>query len=177
MIAITAATLFTPLERIEPPLLLVEDGTIVEVTTRARRELPPNCRTVDFGDGILAPGLVDIHIHGGAGYDVMEVDASGLCAVEQLLFKHGVTSYFPTTVTAPLDQTWSALDRLADAIESASREDPTRAGSEPSRSAFIWKDLFSATSAAACILQRTCCRPLCRRSIASGRRRGATFAS
>ena len=42
MIALTASTLFTPLERIEQPLLLVEDGVIVEVTSRARREVPKN---------------------------------------------------------------------------------------------------------------------------------------
>ncbi len=81
---------------------------------------------VDFGDAILAPSFVDLHIHGGAGEDVMHADSSGLAAVEQLLFRHGVTSYFPTTVTAPLDQTWSALDRLASAIESALRDDGFR---------------------------------------------------
>jgi N-acetylglucosamine-6-phosphate deacetylase len=121
MIAITAATLFTPLERIEPPLLLVEDGSIVEVTSRARRELPGNCSTVDFGDGILAPGFIDIHIHGGAGHDVMETGADPLPAVEKLLAGHGVSSYFPTTVTAPLDTTLAALERLAGAIEAAGK--------------------------------------------------------
>ena len=54
-----------------------------------------------------------------AGHDVMEPDPGALPAVEQLLHQHGVTSYFPTTVTAPLDQTLGALDRLANAIESA----------------------------------------------------------
>ena len=126
MIAFTANRLYTPLERIEQPLLLVEDHVIVECASRSAREIPTGTRVVDLGDGILAPGFVDIHIHGGAGHDVMEADASGLAAVEQLLFKHGVTSYFPTTVTAPLDQTWSALDRLANAIESASRDDNPR---------------------------------------------------
>ena len=56
MIAITATTLFTPLERIEQPLLLVEDGVVVEVTSQTRREIPHNCRAVDFHDGVLAPG-------------------------------------------------------------------------------------------------------------------------
>jgi N-acetylglucosamine-6-phosphate deacetylase len=126
MIAFTANRLYTPLERIEQPLLLVEDHVIVECASRSAREIPTGTRVVDLGDGILAPGFVDIHIHGGAGHDVMEADAWGLAAVEQLLFKHGVTSYFPTTVTAPLDQTWSALDRLANAIESASRDDNPR---------------------------------------------------
>lgn len=119
MIALTATTLFTPLDRIEQPLLLVEGGVVVEVASRTRREVPKNCRTVDFGDGILAPGFIDIHIHGGAGHDVMEADAGALPPVERLLASHGVSSYFPTTITAPVDATLSALARLADAIESA----------------------------------------------------------
>ena len=132
MIALTATTLFTPQERIEQPLLLVEDSTVVEVTSRARRDVPKNCRSVDFSDGILAPGFVDIHIHGGAGHDVMETEADALAPVERLLAAHGVSSYFPTTVTAPMDATLSALARLADAIEAAERNpriaDPQTSG-------------------------------------------------
>ena len=126
MIAFTANCLFTPLERMERPLLLVEDHVIVEAGSRAARSMPKGIRVVDFGDAILAPGFVDIHIHGGAGHDFMAADTSALSAVERMLFKHGVTSYFPTTVTAPLDQTWSALDRLADAIENAARDGGSR---------------------------------------------------
>lgn len=126
MIALTATTLFTPLERIEQPLLLVEDGIVVEVTSRALRELPKNCRAADFGDGILAPGFVDIHIHGGGGHDVMEAGAGTLPPIERLLAAHGVSNYFPTTVTAPIDATLSALARLADAIEGAEKNpDPS----------------------------------------------------
>jgi N-acetylglucosamine-6-phosphate deacetylase len=121
MIAITASTLFTPLERIAQPLLLVEDGAVVDVTSRARREVSKNTRLVDFADGILVPGFIDIHIHGGAGHDVMEAGAGALPPVERLLASHGVSSYFPTTVTAPMDSTLSALARLADAIEAAER--------------------------------------------------------
>ena len=129
MIAITASTLFTPLERIEQPLLLMDEGSLVEVTSRARRDVPKNSRLVDFADGILAPGFIDLHIHGGAGHDVMEASAGALPPVEQLLASHGVSSYFPTTVTAPLDTTLSALARLADAIETAER-DPQRQNGE-----------------------------------------------
>ena len=121
MIAITAATLFTPLERIEQPLLLVEDGSIVEVTSRANREIPAGSRLVDFPGGVLAPGFIDIHIHGGAGHDVMEAGADALPPVERLLAAHGVSSYFPTTVTAPMEATLSALARLADAIDAAEK--------------------------------------------------------
>jgi len=122
MIALTATRLYTPLECVEAPLLLIEDYTIVEVSSRAARSLPEGVRHIDFDNAILAPGFVDIHIHGGAGYDVMSADAAGLAAFEQLLASHGVTSYFPTTVTAPLDQTLSALERLAAEIERVERD-------------------------------------------------------
>ena len=127
MIALTAIGLFTPLERIEQPLLFLEDGVVVEVTSRTRREIPKDCRVVDFRDGILAPGFIDIHIHGGAGHDVMEAAADALPPIEKLLASHGVSTYFPTTVTAPLDVTLSALGRLADAIESAQTSGDQRA--------------------------------------------------
>lgn len=122
MLALTAATLFTPLERIERPLLLLEDGVIVEVSSRGLREVPTDCRVVDFGDAVLAPGFVDIHVHGGAGHDVMEPDPAALPAVERLLATHGVSSYLPTTVTAPVDATLTALEQLANAIEAAENE-------------------------------------------------------
>ena len=117
MIALTASRLFTPLACVPDPLLLVEDGVIVEVASRPARQIPARARVLDFGNAILAPGLVDLHIHGSAGHDVMEADPSALSAVEQFLARHGVSSYFPTTVTAPLDRTLAGLDRLANVIE------------------------------------------------------------
>ena len=86
-----------------------------------RRNNPFGECPLDFGSDILAPGFIDIHIHGGAGHDVMEPGTDPLPAVERLLAKHGVSGYFPTTVTAPLDATLSALARLADSIEAADR--------------------------------------------------------
>lgn len=127
MIALTANRLYTPLDQVDDPLVLIEDQHIVEVTSRSAREVPQQAEVRDFRDSILAPGFIDIHIHGGAGHDVMEDDSAGLPTIQQLLFKHGVTSFFPTTVTAPLDKTLSALDRLAGAIESAERQPMARA--------------------------------------------------
>src|SRR5437879_1032601 len=119
MIALTAATLLTPMERIDQPLLLIEDGVIRRLGTRANSEIPANCRIVDLQDAILAPGLIDIHIHGGAGHDIMEANAEALPALERLLVCHGVSSYFPTTVTAPLESTIVPLERLGAAVERA----------------------------------------------------------
>ena len=121
MIALTAATLFTPVERIERPLLLLEDGVIREVSSQTASEIPKGCRVIDFGDGILAPGLIDIHIHGAAGRDVMQGDSDSLATIERFLAKHAVTSYLPTTITASVDSTVAALEFLANAIEAAGK--------------------------------------------------------
>ena len=112
----TAARLFTPVEEISNPLLVVEDGQIVELSSRSARETA-GASVVDFGDAILAPGFFDIHMHGGGGVDVMQAAPAELPRLGEFLAKHGVTSYFATTVTAPLDATYKALDRLAGAIE------------------------------------------------------------
>jgi N-acetylglucosamine-6-phosphate deacetylase len=118
---ITAGRLYTPLEEIERPLVFVEDGVIAEVRSQTSREIPARLSVTDLGDVILAPGFIDIHIHGGAGHDVMKADPAALPAVERLLRLHGVTSYVPTTVTAPVDLTLAALERLADAIEAGGK--------------------------------------------------------
>jgi N-acetylglucosamine-6-phosphate deacetylase len=123
-----ARRLFTPLDAFEDAALLVEDGVITGVGARAELRTPPNARVLDFGDSILAPGLIDIHIHGGAGHDVMEGSDDSLAAIERSMAKHGVTSYCPTTVTAPVDDTLHALDALGAAVKRATREnDGTRA--------------------------------------------------
>ena len=111
----TAQRLITPTETVENPVVLVEDGRILEIAPRTARAVPAGA--LDFGDRILGPGYIDLHIHGSAGYDVMSDAAEALPAVEQLLTRHGVTSYYPTTVTAPMNATLHALERLAGAIE------------------------------------------------------------
>jgi N-acetylglucosamine-6-phosphate deacetylase len=112
----TARRLYTPVEEIQNPLLVVEDGQIVDVSSRSHSEVPSG-KVVDFGDAALAPGYFDIHIHGGAGLDAMRASADELPRLGKFLTTHGVTGYFPTTVAAPLDSTCAALERLADLIE------------------------------------------------------------
>ena len=123
MIVLCANRLYTPQEEIQNPLLFIEDGLISAVTSRAQTEIPSNATVVDltkdFAGAILAPGFVNIHMHGGAGLDVMRASSAELPHLNKFLTTHGVTGYFPTTVAAPLDQTCAALERLANAVEAS----------------------------------------------------------
>ncbi len=120
--ALTASLLFTPREAISRAVVLLEDGVIRAAGTQAAVEVPSSARVVDLGDAILAPGFIDIHIHGGARHDVMQADADGRARFERHLASHGVTTYLPTTVTAPIDATLCALEKLAAAIKNPASE-------------------------------------------------------
>jgi N-acetylglucosamine-6-phosphate deacetylase len=121
MIVLCANRLYTPVEEILNPLLFVEEGVVSAISARDQREIPRHASVIDFTEefpvSVLAPAFVDIHIHGGAGVDVMRASTGELNRLSKFLAGRGVTSYFPTTVAAPLDETCRALERIADAIE------------------------------------------------------------
>jgi N-acetylglucosamine-6-phosphate deacetylase len=117
MRAFTASWLFTPLEQVAGPTVLVEDGIIVALGPAHAISVPANVPVTQFPGAVLAPGLVDIHTHGANGHDIMEATPEALSAIEQFLSSHGVTSYCPTTVTAPIEFTISVLERLAHWID------------------------------------------------------------
>jgi len=127
---VTAARLFTPAEVIPDPIVIVEDGIIQSVSTRSLLEAPSGSKHLDLGDLIIAPGFIDIHVHGGAGHDVMQDDPSGRVAFEKAMARHGVTSYVATTVTASMDRILGALDRLGNLI-SAEEAEHAHIGARP----------------------------------------------
>ena len=112
-----ARSLYTPLEEIRNPLVFVEDGIITDLSSRSAREISSSTALVDFADAVITPGFVDVHMHGGAGLDVMQASEAEVPRLGRFLVQHGVTGYFPTTVAAPIDVTCAALERIANAIE------------------------------------------------------------
>ena len=119
MTVFTSKTLYTPLRKIDDALVSVENGAVVSVSSRNQAKAASNKEITDFGDCVIVPGFFDIHIHGGVNCDVMRGSADEMAKFEVFLARHGVTSYFPSTVTASQDATLSALERLANRIEAA----------------------------------------------------------
>lgn len=91
------------------PRQVVNDGYLT-ITDDGRfgdyhpNDWQPTGKVVDYGNNWIAPGLVDTHIHGLLGHDVMDNDLVGLQAMAQGLLKAGVTSWLPTTLTASFAQ-------------------------------------------------------------------------
>ncbi len=59
----------------------------------------------------LAPGFVDVHVHGWGGHDAMG-DTAALDGMARALLRRGVTSFLPTAVTAPLDDLAAFAERV-----------------------------------------------------------------
>ncbi len=110
---LTAERLWDGSRLLDRPMVVIEDGRIVSVSTRAEGELPRGARVLDFPGATLGPAFFDVHIHGAKGHDVMEATPAALDAMGSYLAAHGTGSFLATTVTAPLDATLRSLSGLA----------------------------------------------------------------
>ncbi len=79
-------------DSVVPGRITVEDGRIAAVTPD-----PAAAR-----DPYIAPGFIDLHVHGWGGHDAMG-GREALAGMAAALAGHGVTSFLPTAVSAPMD--------------------------------------------------------------------------
>src|SRR5437667_6073561 len=68
--------------------------------------------TIDLGGNFLAPGLVDVHVHGANGHDAMEANAEAFRAICDYHARGGTTSLLLTTATAPFAEILLALTQI-----------------------------------------------------------------
>jgi N-acetylglucosamine-6-phosphate deacetylase len=106
--AILAGRAFTPHDEIPDAVILIEDGKIAAVGPREQVTIPAGARRYDAPALTVAPGFVDVHIHGAGGHDVMEGTTEALTAITETVAKYGTTSLVATTVTASAEQTCRA---------------------------------------------------------------------
>ena len=71
---------------------------------------------IDFSNYSIIAGLVDLHIHGGNGYDTMDANFNSLNEISKYLAKRGVTSFLPTTVTDEMEKLKKAVVAVAENI-------------------------------------------------------------
>ena len=83
------------LDKIEKGSILIENGII--------KEINPNTTSsdsvIDCKGLYVAPGFIDIHIHGAGGYDTMDGTFDAINEISKTICKYGTTSFTPTTMT------------------------------------------------------------------------------
>lgn len=91
---------------LEDYFMEVKDGVIVGFSKNEPEEY-------EYLGSIVAPGLVDTHIHGYAGKDIMNAEEGALNVISKGLLECGVTSFLPTTLTDSKEKTDAALKQVA----------------------------------------------------------------
>ena len=98
-IAITGGIAITPTEEINASLVLIEEERLAYVGPREGRQLPPGAEEVDASGLYVFPGLIDTHVHGSHGDDVMLDGADGLRRINAIFPRYGCTAWLPSTIS------------------------------------------------------------------------------
>jgi len=123
MKAIVNGTVYTPDEIIAPGVVFVEGDTITAVGPAGTTPVPPEAELVQADGMAVAPGMIDLHIHGLLGHDAIGPD---LAQVIRELPAFGVTAFLATTLTLPRAEIVASLEAMADVLDTACSPLPRR---------------------------------------------------
>jgi len=115
---IRGGRILTPHQTLEHSVLVLENGRIAAIEPEDQVSSEPGEAEVIEAAGLwVAPGMIDLHVHGAVGCDTMDASIAGLCKMSAYFLRQGVTAYLPTTIT----QTADAIRRAIDSVVEFSR--------------------------------------------------------
>jgi N-acetylglucosamine-6-phosphate deacetylase len=103
--------------------VFVEDGRISDVFSEKRFEqqrFDSNTQIIDVNEAIIAPGLIDTHIHGFGGWGTEDSSAESIIEMSRLLAHYGVTAFNPTLYPMEKER---MLEVVKAAVSAIGRED------------------------------------------------------
>lgn len=102
------------IEAMGPALPLPESAVRIRADALPER-MPEGDVVIDAQGLYLAPGYVDIHVHGGGGFSAMSGKPEDVVAMGNAHARHGTTSLLPTTLAAPIPETLAAIAAIREA--------------------------------------------------------------
>ena len=147
LILIENGTAILPDRLLPDARVLIRGGRLLEVS-RARRRVPRGATVIDARGGFVAPGFVDIHVHGGGGADFMDGTAEAVRTICATHARHGTTTIFPTTTTGSPGDIQAMLDACADVRDAADPRGGARIGGVHLYGPFFAPDKVGCHSAA-----------------------------
>jgi N-acetylglucosamine-6-phosphate deacetylase len=99
--------------------VLVEDGRILDVFSEkrfAQKNLPSDTLILDVDGAFLAPGFIDTHIHGFAGFGTEDMSVDAIVAMSDRLGSYGVSAFCPTIYPMDLDDMVRSIASCVDAM-------------------------------------------------------------
>jgi N-acetylglucosamine-6-phosphate deacetylase len=109
---ITNARLILP-DSVQRGSLSIRSGQIHKISKNSKPATNSKESVMDLRGGFLAPGFVDLHIHGAMGRDTMEARLDAFREITEFHLHGGTTSLTLTTLSAPQGDILKALDTIA----------------------------------------------------------------
>jgi N-acetylglucosamine-6-phosphate deacetylase len=101
-------TILTPQRTIKDGCLLITDGKITEVSDR--NIAVNDALEIDAHGKYIAPGFIDMHVHGGGGHDFMDNTEEAFLQIARTHAAYGTTSMMPTTLSCEQQDLLDTLD-------------------------------------------------------------------
>ncbi len=101
-------TILTPFRAIKSGTVVIENGRILGIH-EGNVEVS-DATEIDAKGQYIAPGFIDIHVHGGGGFDFMDGTEEAFLKIAELHAQYGTTSLVPTTLTAEKEDLLQTLD-------------------------------------------------------------------
>ena len=86
-------------------------------------EIPEDAEIIDAEGGYIAPGLIDLHIHGYLGRDVCDATVESIKTISKGLVANGVTGYLPTTMTVDMSVIKGALEACREVMKEGAAQE------------------------------------------------------
>ncbi|MCA1031550.1 N-acetylglucosamine-6-phosphate deacetylase [Bacillus timonensis] len=110
--------IFAENHTIEKGYIKIEQGIISDVNDMSQLKDTDNYQILAFAeDHILIPGMIDLHIHGVNGADVMDASIDALHTMTNTLPREGTTSFLATTMTESVENINRALLKVNEYME------------------------------------------------------------
>jgi len=101
----------------EKILLLFETSEDIKRYEDKLRKKSEDLKIIDVKGYYISPGFIDIHTHGGGGYDFMDGSVESILEAIKTHMRYGTTSIVPTTLTSTLEDLFLTLDNFKRAKE------------------------------------------------------------
>ncbi|MCK8817855.1 N-acetylglucosamine-6-phosphate deacetylase [Natroniella sulfidigena] len=103
-------------DKISEEKVIIFEDKIIDIVDQKKFD-SKDLEIIDAQRNYVAPGLIDLHIHGAKGFDVMDGSMEALEEISNSIARSGVTAFLPTTMTMEFELIYQALEGIRRAME------------------------------------------------------------
>ncbi|WP_307786941.1 N-acetylglucosamine-6-phosphate deacetylase [Pseudogracilibacillus auburnensis] len=94
----------------------IDSGKITHIDYREQTSVPPEYEVIDATGNLLIPGMIDVHIHGANGCDMMDGTKDSILEVSRTCAETGCTTFLATSVTSSFEDLQLMIENVKKVI-------------------------------------------------------------